>query len=133
MPPLPYGMGARSAARASGVATVLLSGHEPCSLFMRKGKQMPKHEAGIFSEHQWAEIFRGLSLPSRQAEIVRCLFRGCGDKQIAAELKIAVLTVRTYLGRLFGRLDVQDRCELILHVVKEYHAGCCLSDCPRLR
>ncbi len=44
---------------------------------------------------------------------MRYVFLGYGDQQIAREQEISVPTARTHFGRLFGRLDVQDRCELI--------------------
>ena len=77
-------------------------------------------ETEIFSQTRWLELVNELSLSPRQAEVVRCLFLGHSDKQIARELKISVPTVRTYLSRLFARFDVQDRTELVLYVVRYF-------------
>ena len=87
----------------------------------------------IFSEAQWTELTERLSLSRRQGEIVRCLFRGLADKQIARELGIAVPTVRTYLGKLFLRLDVQDRVELVLRILSQFLSQCRYRRCPLLR
>ena len=39
------------------------------------------------------------------------------DQQIAATMEISVPTVRTYLGRIFTRLGVRDRMELVLRIL----------------
>ena len=77
-------------------------------------------ETEIFTESEWLEIVNELSLPPRQAEVIKYLFLGHSDKQIAMELKISVPTVRTHLSRLFSRFDVQDRVELVLYVVRYF-------------
>jgi DNA-binding NarL/FixJ family response regulator len=75
----------------------------------------------IFSKDEWAQIFDELSLSPRQTEIVECLFLAESDKQIAVDLGITVPTVRTHLSRLFLKLDVQDRQELILYIIHIFH------------
>lgn len=64
----------------------------------------------------WAAVAKELRLAPQQERIVALLLRGMRDKQIARELGLSVPTVRTYLGRIFLRLGVQDRVELILRV-----------------
>ena len=78
----------------------------------------------IFSESEWAILFDELSLSPRQREVTQHLFSGLSDKQIAKELEIAIPTVRTHLTRLFSRFDLQDRNELILHVVRHFRKTC---------
>jgi DNA-binding NarL/FixJ family response regulator len=63
-----------------------------------------------------ARAARALELSPQQARIVELLLRGLRDKQIAKEMGLGVPTVRTYLGRIFLRVGVQDRVELILRV-----------------
>ncbi|MBW8041073.1 MAG: response regulator transcription factor [Planctomycetes bacterium] len=77
-------------------------------------------ETRVFTESEWLDIVNELSLPPRQAEVVKYLFLGHSDKQIARELQISVPTVRTHLSRLFSRFDVQDRTELVLYVVRRF-------------
>ena len=88
--------------------------------------------SGIFSEKQWQRIEESFALSPRQAEIVHCIFRGRSDKQIAAELGIAVSTVRTYLSRIFIRFETQDRVELILHVLQGFFEECRQHNCDRV-
>ena len=73
-------------------------------------------KAEIFSEIEWFGIVDELSLSPRQEEIIKCLFLGDSDKQIANDLHIAIPTVRTHLKRLFMKLDVQDRIGLVLRI-----------------
>lgn len=91
---------------------------------------MPK-EKEIFSEIEWKELVEGLSLSPRQAQICKNLLRGLSDKQIAYLLKISVPTVRTHLSRLFLKLDVQDRQELVIHLFQYFREGCRSEICPR--
>ena len=74
-----------------------------------------------------------LSLPPRQAEVVEQLLLGHSDKQIARDLGMSVPTVRTHLCRLFSRLGVQDRCELIVYVYGRFREKCYTCGCPRAR
>ena len=74
----------------------------------------------IFSEREWKELVKELSLSPRQAQVVKCLFLGHSDKQIVLDLQMAMPTVRTHLSRLFSRFDVQDRTELVLYVFRHF-------------
>ena len=93
---------------------------------------MIDEEGSIFSEDQWERITEAMRVSPRQMEIVRCLFRGFGDKQIARHLGISVHTVRTHFDRLFLRCGAADRIELILRVVTEFLNQCASADCPRM-
>ncbi len=64
----------------------------------------------------WMAVVETLQLAPQQARIVELILRGLRDKQIAAELGLGVPTVRTYLKRVFVRVGVQDRVELVLRV-----------------
>lgn len=81
----------------------------------------------------WAEVATVLELSPQQTRIVELLLRGRRDKQIARELQLTVPTVRTYLGRIFARLGVQDRIELILRVFTAAHSLGWCGACRRSR
>lgn len=70
---------------------------------------------------EWKQIVDQLRLSPQQARIVRRILQGMGDKQIAADLGIGIPTVRTHLTRLYVRLGVVDRVQLILHVFTCVH------------
>ena len=80
--------------------------------------------AELFSEQDWARLKEDLGLPPRQAEVLRCVLRGMGDKQVAGATGISVNTVRSHMRRLFGKFGSNDRVELILCVfgyLRRYH------------
>ncbi len=88
-------------------------------------------EKRMFSLQEWIEMKRDLSLPRRQADVVEQLLLGHSDKRIARDLGMSVPTVRTHLCRLFSRLGVADRCELIVHIYARFHEKCQACGCPR--
>jgi DNA-binding NarL/FixJ family response regulator len=61
-------------------------------------------------------VARALELSGQQARIVELLLEGMTDKEIAAAMELKFSTVRTYLDRIFLRLGVDDRVELVLYV-----------------
>jgi DNA-binding CsgD family transcriptional regulator len=73
-------------------------------------------QKSFLSDQEWVQVRQALGLSPRQAEIVRHLLLGESDKQIAKELRISIPTVRTHLGRLFQKFELNDRVELILHI-----------------
>jgi len=74
-----------------------------------------------FDAAAWAQVVTALGLAPQEARVVERILRGMCDKQIALDLKIGVPTVRTYLTRVFQRLGVDDRVQLILRVFAEDH------------
>jgi len=70
----------------------------------------------LISEQEWTQLQHHLGLSPRQAQIVREILHAKSDKQIARELDIALPTVRTHMGRLFRKFDLNDRTELVVHV-----------------
>ena len=87
----------------------------------------------VFSPEEWREVFSELGLSPRQAGIVRLLFRGCCDKQIARGLGVKETTLRTHMSRLCEKLEVNGRVEIILTVFKKFRNGCDLNTCHRFR
>jgi DNA-binding NarL/FixJ family response regulator len=57
-----------------------------------------------------------MRLSAQQLRIVRLLCEGRRDKQIAAALTLSLPTVRTYFSRIFARVGVSDRMELLVRV-----------------
>ena len=88
-------------------------------------------ETEIFTESEWLELVNELSLPPRQAGVMKYLFLGHSDKQIAMELQVCVPTVRTHISRLFSRFDVQDRTELVLYVFRHFRKNSGANGCHR--
>jgi len=74
-------------------------------------------DEGPISAQELAGLRERLKLSPRQTEIVNHVLRGRAYKQIASEMGISMATVRTHLSRLFRKLDVNDRAELMLHLM----------------
>jgi DNA-binding NarL/FixJ family response regulator len=70
---------------------------------------------------KWQQIMVSLQLPPQQIRIVELILRNCCDKQIATSLGVKVPTVRTYLHRIFERMGVGDRLELVLRIFAMSH------------
>jgi DNA-binding NarL/FixJ family response regulator len=70
---------------------------------------------------KWIQLVAMLQLSPQQIRIVELILRNCRDKQIAAELQLKVPTVRTHLRRIFDRLGVEDRMELVLLIFAASH------------
>jgi DNA-binding CsgD family transcriptional regulator len=85
---------------------------------------------GIFDREEWKVLAEELALSPKQSDIVRHLFLGQSDKQMAQTMGLALPTVRTHLGRLFAKFNVHDRHELILYVFHHFRRGCKSVDCP---
>jgi two-component system nitrate/nitrite response regulator NarL len=64
-----------------------------------------------------AQTSRGLLTP-REQEILVYLARGKSVPDIAAELSIAPLTVRTHINNLMQKLDVHSRLEAVSHALR---------------
>lgn len=70
----------------------------------------------VFTTREWQTIIRGLALSPRQAEVLRMLFDGYSDKQIARKLKVTLPTVRSHLQRMYAKFRVQDRTALVVYI-----------------
>lgn len=64
--------------------------------------------------------FAGHVLSERELQVIRLVARGLSNQEIANELCLSLETVRTYLRRVFAKLDVKDRTHL---AVLAYEAG----------
>jgi DNA-binding NarL/FixJ family response regulator len=54
------------------------------------------------------------SLTPREVDVLRAVVRGLTNAEIAAELFLAVPTVKTYVRRLLTTLDARDRVQLVI-------------------
>ncbi|MGD0487326.1 MAG: LuxR C-terminal-related transcriptional regulator [Syntrophorhabdales bacterium] len=58
------------------------------------------------------------NLTSREAEICILVYKGLTDREIANALGVAFTTIRTHLSRLFLKLDVSTRSELVYRLLE---------------
>lgn len=70
----------------------------------------------FLASSDWQYIVHALRFSPQQAKIVSLILQKKQDKEISAKLGLNRSTIRTYLRRVFDRVGVEDRMELVLHV-----------------
>lgn len=56
-------------------------------------------------------------LSTREREVIRCLVEGCTNSEIAKTLAISRHTVKNYIFKIFDKLGVSNRVELVFQVL----------------
>ena len=74
----------------------------------------------IFIPSEWRSLSSGLGLSPRECGIVRGVFDGDSERRIAERLGLSPHTVHTYLSRIYRKLQVQSREELLVRVFAEF-------------
>ena len=74
----------------------------------------------LLSSSAWAYLCMALRLSPREMQIVQAVFDDWTEENIAFELGISSHTVNTYFRRLYTKLRVSSRPQLILRVIEEY-------------
>jgi DNA-binding CsgD family transcriptional regulator len=76
--------------------------------------------APFLSDEQWRALARALRLSAREAEITRLLMNDESEWTIAAHLSISRHTVHTHIERLYRKLGVTSRSQVIVRVFQTY-------------
>src|SRR5262245_47423850 len=74
----------------------------------------------LIPETEWGSIERSLRLTSRERQIVRRVFDNQTEDGIAYDLGVSKNTVHTQVRRLYRKLRVTTRVELVLFVFSKY-------------
>ena len=77
---------------------------------------------GVFAPREWCELTTALGLSPRESGIVRSLFDGASEKCIAEQLGLSPHTVHTYMWRIYRKLHVQSRQELLVRIFAEFRS-----------
>lgn len=85
-----------------------------------KGLHPGPNSRHLLSSCEWDAIGARLKLTSRELEISRFVFDGLTELGIARRMSISEHTVHTHLGRLYKKLQVHGRAELIVAVFRAY-------------
>ena len=86
-----------------GVARSLLD-------LVRRGNEKPEQARAAPSR---------LDLSEREQEVLRCLTRGLSYKQVADQLGVSADTVRTYIRRMYQKLQVHNVSEAVSRAIHE--------------
>ena len=62
---------------------------------------------------------RGFELSERERAVLGALVRGLAYKQVAAELDVSIDTVRTYIRRIYTKLQVHSATEAVAKALRE--------------
>lgn len=76
----------------------------------------------LISEREWAQLGRHLELSDLETEIVKRVFLGKTDEEIARELSILPRTVRTQIEHVYREYGLSNRLQLVLHVLTSLRA-----------
>jgi len=77
---------------------------------------------GVFGPAEWRSLATALGLSPRECGIVRAVFDGASEKDTAEQLGLSPHTVHTYLWRIYRKLQVQSRAELLVRVFAEFRS-----------
>lgn len=75
--------------------------------------------ASIFTDHAWHEIARTLCITNRELQIIQAVFDNQHEADIAKRFKISPHTVHMHMNRLFKKLTVTSRTEMVLRIVEQ--------------
>ena len=67
---------------------------------------------------RWGETSDLSLLSGREQDVVRCVADGLSNREIARQLKLTEHTVKNYLFRVFNKLGVSSRVELVLYAFR---------------
>lgn len=75
----------------------------------------------FLSEQSWIAIVQSLGLSEREAQVTQLILNDDGTEgAMAARLAISPHTVHTHLERLYRKLHVTSRCQVVARVFQEY-------------
>ncbi len=76
----------------------------------------------VFAPKEWRSLATALGLSPRECGVVQSVFDGGSEKRIAEQLGLSPHTVHTYLWRIYRKLHVQSRQELLVRVFAEFRS-----------
>ena len=104
----------------------MLLGNSNSSLLVKAIKSVAKGEVWI-DKQTFKNLLNGINalgkegpvaLSGREKEVVALIGEGFRNKEIAYKLHISEPTVKTHLNRIFQKLNVRTRGELISYAIK---------------
>ena len=72
--------------------------------------------AMLFSNAQWKYLQNCYRFSDRQMQILKLLFAGLDSDRIAKKLKIRYNTVKAHFGKIYKRVGVQSKTEMVMQL-----------------
>ena len=76
----------------------------------------PTSRSALISDGRWRDAAKRLGLSARELDVVRCIFDGCSEKEIAARLHLGLGTTHSYVERLRLKLDATNKAAVVASV-----------------
>jgi len=76
----------------------------------------PTSASALISDARWAGAAKRLRLSARELDVVRCIFDGCREKEIAARLHVGLGTTHSYVERLRLKLHAANKAAVVAAV-----------------
>ncbi len=74
----------------------------------------------VLSDSQWCLMAESLNLSPRELEVVLHVLDGDREAVIAEQMGISRHTVHSYLERIYHKLHVASRCQLVVRIFQEH-------------
>jgi DNA-binding NarL/FixJ family response regulator len=111
---------------SAGVAGIFLKNNSPEELVsaihaVLRGETWldPKYQQ-MLSDVQASELGRRARFTERDRQVLRCVFEGLANKEIAERLKVSESAIKASLQQLFSKTGVRTRSQLV-RVALEHH------------
>ena len=74
----------------------------------------------MFTAAQWTEIEVTLDVTHREIDVIRLILAHESEQEVARDLSIALSTVHSHMRRIYKKLDINCRSELIERVYEAH-------------
>ena len=74
----------------------------------------------MLNQQAWAAVSRHLRLSPRESQIAQLVFVDRKEAAIALALQMSPHTVRSHMERLYRKLGVASRVQLVVHIVRTF-------------
>jgi DNA-binding CsgD family transcriptional regulator len=78
----------------------------------------PAHDGEVFTTEEWSRFQRHFRLSERETAIAKMAVADTTEELIAARLGISTHTVHTYMFRLYRKIGVSSRTQLVGQLVR---------------
>jgi len=78
---------------------------------------MKAEKSIVFSTKEWGKIRKIFKFSNREEDVLRMVFQGYNNEQVARGLNISYNTVKAHLANIYRRMGVGSKSEAIIHIL----------------